>query len=129
MKKLIEILLLIRKSRHWDFVSGTLLIIGLIASVVIGHQILWRFFSWFPISLMDNLDRTASASVVLFIAFIVADIRFYIFENLFYVYLKRNGNNNFDYQEALKKLTEWQRVKIVTVKYICYLALFVYLVK
>lgn len=129
MKKLIEISLLIRKSRHWDFVSGTLLIIGLIASVVIGHQILWRFFPWFPISLMDNLDRTASASVVLFIAFIVADLRFYIFENLFYVYLKRNGNNNFDYQEALKKLTEWQRVKIVTVKYISYLALFVYLVK
>lgn len=129
MKKLIEILFLIRKSRHWDFVSGTLLIIGLIASVVIGHQILWRFFSWFPISLMDNLDRTASASVVLFIAFIVADIRFYIFENLFYIYLKRNGNNNFDYQEALKKLTEWQRVKIVTAKYISYLSLFVYLVK
>ena len=62
-----------------------------------------------------------------FIARLIVDWTFYLNENQFYVFIKRNGNSNFDYQENLKKLNPWQQVKITSLKYIAYLFLFGYL--
>jgi hypothetical protein len=114
----------VRKSKHWDFV------------VNIGISVAICFVAYFlPKYLLDhwtNISAELGSTIIeislkflkFFSARICVDTSFYFNENLFYQFIKRNGNNSFDYQEDLKKLDTWHKVLITTLKYIAYLLLY-----
>jgi hypothetical protein len=114
----------IRKSKHWDFVAN--IAISLIISLIC------YFLPKFFIDLLPNISAEFGSTVLeislkalkFFSARIVVDTSIYFNENIFYQFIKRNGNNSFDYQEDLKTLHKWQKMLITTIKYLGYLFLY-----
>jgi hypothetical protein len=121
----------IRKSKHFDLLK-TLLISVVLA--ILSYQLPNLYFSIFGkeninASFAGMFEQTSFAAFKFFIARLVVDTSFYFNENKFYVFMKRNGNLAFDYQENLTELDKWQQTKITTAKYCCYLFLFAWLLQ
>ena len=118
----------VRKSKHFDLLK-TLLISIILA--VLSYNLPTIYYFLFG---KDNVnasfammqEASSFAAFKFFIARLVVDTSLYFNENKFYVFMKRNGNLAFDYQENLTDLNKWQQTKITTIKYIAYLFLFAF---
>lgn len=121
----------VMKSKHFDLVK-TLLISFVLA--VICYQMPNIYFQVLGkeninADFANMVQMTSFAAFKFFVARLVVDTSFYFNEHKFYVFIKRNGNLAFDYQENLIELDKWQQTKITTLKYIAYLFLFAFLLQ
>lgn len=107
---------LFRESKHFNFVLLILMIIGLMATSYIVPSLIAKRFPNINQEFAHVLMKVSFAALTVFSAILVKDTIYYLLENLFYVYIRRNGNHTFDYQESLKTLSTWQRMIITTFK-------------
>jgi hypothetical protein len=126
-----EILTGLVKSKHYDLVK-TVLISAVLATL--SYQLPNIYFFVFGkeninASFAGMMESHSFAAFGFFVARLVVDISLYFNEHKFYVFMKRNGNLAFDYQENLIDLTKWQQTIISTLKYCLYLYVYVSLLK
>lgn len=107
---------LFRESKHFNFVLLILMILGLMAVSYIVPSLIAKRFPNINQEFAHVLMKISFAALTVFSAILVKDTIYYLLENLFYVYIRRNGNHTFDYQESLKTLSTWQRMLITTFK-------------
>ncbi|MCP9765127.1 hypothetical protein [Lacihabitans soyangensis] len=119
------------KSKHFDLVK-TVLISAVLATL--SYQLPNIFFFVFGkeninASFAGMVESHSFAAFGFFVARLVVDVSLYFNEHKFYVFMKRNGNLAFDYQENLENLTKWEQTLISTIKYGIYLCVYVLLLK
>jgi hypothetical protein len=114
----------VRQSKHFDFIINVAIsfAIGLVCYFL--PKMFLDFFPNISAEFGSTILEISLKTLKFFSARILVDTSFYFNENLFYKFIKRNGNNSFDYQEDLKKLDTWQKMIITTLKYIAYLFLY-----
>lgn len=119
------------KSKHFDLVK-TVLISAVLATL--SYQLPNIYFFVFGkeninASFAGMMESHSFAAFGFFVARLVVDVSLYFNEHKFYVFMKRNGNLAFDYQENLTDLTKWEQTLISTIKYGVYLYLYGSLLK
>jgi hypothetical protein len=119
------------KSKHFDLVKTVLISVVL---ATLSYQLPNIYFFVFGkeninASFAGMLESHSFAAFGFFVARLVVDVSLYFNEQKFYVFMKRNGNLAFDYQENLSDLTKWQQTLVSTVKYGLYLYVYVSLLK
>lgn len=117
----------IRQSKHFDVIAKILLTVAMIAGLHLAYMGLMILGPFFPAVVLEALLSGCTAGVLFYMGSLLVDLYFYMSENVYYTFLKRNGNRDFDYQESFKKLTEWQQVKISTYKPLAFFLLYVLL--
>lgn len=117
----------IRTSKHFDVIAKVLLTASMIAGLHLAYVVLTLLGAFFPAVVLEALLSGCTTGVLIYMGSLLVDLYFYVSENVFYVFLKRNGDRSFDYQESFKKLNEWQKVKIATYKPLAFLLLYVLL--
>ncbi len=110
----------ITKSKHLD-IFKTLLISIILA--FLSYKMPYIFFDVFgkdniPGEFAEKITSHSYAAYGFFIARFIVDLALYVNENIFYIFMKRNGNNAFDYQETFTELTKWQQSLLATIKYL-----------
>ena len=121
----------LKTSKHFDLVK-TVLISAVLATI--SYQLPNVYFFVFGkenvnASFADMVQQHSFAAFGFFVARLIVDTSLYFNEHKFYVFMKRNGNLAFDYQENLSDLNKWQQTLISTIKYCIYLYVYVSLLK
>jgi hypothetical protein len=119
------------KSKHFDLVKS--LLISLFFALL-SYNLPTIYFDIFGKENINAdwaslIQRHSFAAFGFWTSRLVVDTSFYFNENKFYVYLKRNGNTAFDYQEDLTELSKWQKAIITSTKYSFYMLLYVLLLQ
>jgi hypothetical protein len=115
----------IRTSKHFDVIAKVLLTACMIAGLHIAYNVLTILGGLFPATVLESLLAGCTAGVLFFMGTLVIDLYLYVSERVYYDFIKRNGDRTFDYQESLKKISEWQRVLLSTLKPLFLLLLYV----
>lgn len=119
------------KSKHFDLVKTVLISVVLATlSYQLPNIYFWAFGKEnINASFAGMMESHSFAAFGFFVARLVVDVSLYFNEHKFYVFMKRNGNLAFDYQENLTDLTKWQQTIVSTLKYCLYLYVYVSLLK
>lgn len=117
----------LRTSKHFDVIAKCLLTMAMIAGLHLAYVGLTLLGPFFPAIVLEALLSGCTAGVLFYMGSLLIDLYFFVSENVYYTFLKRNGDRRFDYQESFKKLTEWQKVNIATYKPLIYFGLYVLL--
>jgi hypothetical protein len=115
----------IRTSKHFDVIAKVLLTACMIGGLHIAYTALTIMGGFFPATVLEALLAGCTAGVLFFMGTLVIDLYLFVSERVYYVFLKRNGDRSFDYQESFKKLSEWQQVLLSTLKPLFLLLLYV----
>jgi hypothetical protein len=111
---------LFTESRHFNFVVLILMVTTLMLVSYMVPSFVAKKLPNINQEFAHVLMKVSFAALTVFSAILVKDTIYYLLENIFYVFIRRNGNNAFDYQESLKNLSTWQRMIITTLKDIVY---------
>lgn len=119
------------KSKHFDLVKTVLISLTLATFSYQFPNLCYAVFGKQNInaSFAGIAEMHSFAAFGFFVARFIVDVSLYFNEHKFYVFMKRNGNLAFDYQENLSDLTKWQQTLVSTVKYGMYLYVYVSLLK
>lgn len=122
---------LLVRSKHFDLVKTVLISVVLATlSYQLPNIYFWAFGKEnINASFAGMVESHSFAAFGFFVARLVVDVSLYFNEHKFYVFMKRNGNLAFDYQENLTELTKWQQTLVSTLKYCLYLYVYVSLLK
>jgi hypothetical protein len=108
----------IKTSKHFDFVKKIGLMVALTFLLHLSHVGFESVDFLFSAITLDKLLDASTTAVVFMFSAIVIDIFLYASDTVYYNYIKRNGDRNFDEQESFKTLDHKWKLIISNIKYL-----------